>query len=66
MGRSAGPNDDSGSYVTARPAGASDPWTAQGGRAAQRRRPEERHLRYRLIVGLALVSFIADNAMRAK
>ncbi|GAB2480972.1 GntR family transcriptional regulator [Nocardiopsis aegyptia] len=36
MGRSAGPNDDSGSYVTARPAGASDPWTAQGDRAAQR------------------------------
>lgn len=31
-----GPNDDSATYVKARPSGISDPWTAQGRRAAQR------------------------------
>ncbi|WDZ90694.1 UTRA domain-containing protein [Nocardiopsis sp. HUAS JQ3] len=36
MGPRPGLNDDSASYVTARPAGASDPWTAQKGPTAQR------------------------------
>ncbi|MFC9087730.1 UTRA domain-containing protein [Nocardiopsis dassonvillei] len=36
MGPRSDLNDDSASYVTARPAGASDPWTAQGVHAAQR------------------------------
>ncbi|MFD3686147.1 GntR family transcriptional regulator [Nocardiopsis sp. NPDC058631] len=36
MGQPSGLNDDSVSYVTARPAATSDPWTAQGDRASQR------------------------------